>query len=87
LELHRIAASSVPHLKKLIPIFHGPEFGDDDFGTVASSPVGFEKRSKIDVFADIPACEEECERGWTEVAAFELNGTFRGDLKCLLGLP
>ncbi|KAI9774282.1 MAG: hypothetical protein M1840_004176 [Geoglossum simile] len=74
LELHHVASSPLPHLRKSIPIFHGPESRDGDLEMMASSPVNFEKRGKDDIFANTPACEEECERGWTEIAAFELYG-------------
>ncbi|KAH0569233.1 hypothetical protein GP486_000050 [Trichoglossum hirsutum] len=72
LELHRVAISSVSHLKKLIPIFHAPEDGDGD-SEMTSWPTGFEKQSRIEIFADVPTCEEECRRGWTEIVAFELD--------------
>ncbi|KAH0541285.1 hypothetical protein FGG08_004209 [Glutinoglossum americanum] len=74
LELHRVATSSVPHLRKLIPTFHVQEDGDGDFEMMTSWPTGFEKRSKQETFAHVPTCEEECERGWIEIVAFELNG-------------
>jgi hypothetical protein len=86
LELHCVATSSVSHLKKLIPIFHGPEDEDGDF-EMASWPTDFEKRSKIETFADVPMCEEECGRGWTEIIAFELDGAYMTGLQCSLGLP
>jgi hypothetical protein len=56
-------------------MFHNPEDGDGDF-KMTSWPTGFEKQSKIQVFANVPMCEEECERGWAEVVAFELNGVY-----------
>ncbi|KZF19356.1 sister chromatid cohesion protein-like protein Dcc1 [Xylona heveae TC161] len=66
LELHPVSGSAIPHLKQCLPLYFSNEDG--------SRPTPVEGRSKRDVFSNIPLADQESERSWVELMAFELDG-------------
>ena len=66
LQLHPSTASAVALLRDALPVY------DIVAGDVDATPNG---RSKPTVFADAPVSDGECEAAWSELMAFELDGS------------
>jgi len=66
LELHPTVESAMSYLEDLLPVYH-----------VVGGEVDAEenRRSKASIFSDIPLSDGQCEKAWSELLAFELNGS------------
>ncbi|KAI9792234.1 MAG: hypothetical protein M1833_001233 [Piccolia ochrophora] len=71
LELHSAPASPDQYLRQLLPEYAGLQV-NPDYGNEAPSVSAPDKgMSKLGVFSDIAASDEECERAWIDSCAFE----------------
>ncbi|OCL14124.1 hypothetical protein AOQ84DRAFT_371572 [Glonium stellatum] len=76
LELHPVVGSAIPYLKSVLPVY---DISEDITNAVGNS------QSKSRLFLDIPLSDDECEAGWQELVAFELDSSsFRPSAKTLL---
>lgn len=74
LELSQVSANPVPYLEKLLPLYNGPHEDEDASPLTAPPGIIMNRRSKRSVFEDIPASDDEVEKGWRDMCAFENNG-------------
>lgn len=66
LELHPNDGSAIGYLEEVLPIY---DIVEGEVDVIPNS------KSKADIFADLPLSDAECDRGWEEVFAFELDGS------------
>lgn len=66
LELHPSDASAAAHLSDLLPVYNIVA------GEVDTT---HNRRSKANVFDDVPLSDAQCEQAWDELLAFELSGS------------
>lgn len=66
LELHAAAASAVTLLKDILPLY------DIVAGDVDATSNG---RGKLSIFQDLPVSDGECQTGWNQIMAFELDNS------------
>ena len=71
LEVQLDPSSALPYLGDLLPCFHGVHDTGGDLSTMTAARSGIEKLSKRALFNKIPLSEEECERAWLEICAYE----------------
>ncbi len=71
LELHETRISAEQYLEDVLVLHHGPDNGEGDFETMRPRPTTATGRTKDKIFADIPVPDEECERAWRSICAFE----------------
>ncbi|KAI9761032.1 MAG: hypothetical protein M4579_001295 [Chaenotheca gracillima] len=57
-------------LRSQLNVYHGPQEADDDFETMPSVSKTAQ-RSRMDIFANIPASANEIAQAWRELCAFE----------------
>lgn len=65
LELHPATASAVALLREVLPVY------DIVAGDIDASSNG---KDRLDIFADLPLSDGECQKGWDELMAFAFEG-------------
>ncbi|KAI9836386.1 MAG: hypothetical protein M1819_001416 [Sarea resinae] len=76
LELHHSTASAIPHLKQLLLPYDATLDDDRDPYMNTQQPMGAAsiRRTRKSTFSDMPFCDNECERSWRSLVAFEHDG-------------